>query len=41
MSRIPTITETTATPEQRAILTAVKKSLGIVANHLNHNNTSQ
>lgn len=32
MSHIPTVTESTATPEQQAILTAVKKSLGIVPN---------
>jgi uncharacterized peroxidase-related enzyme len=32
MSHIPTVTESSATPEQQAILTAVKKSLGIVPN---------
>jgi uncharacterized peroxidase-related enzyme len=32
MSHIPTVSESTATPEQQAILTAVRKSLGIVPN---------
>jgi len=32
MSYIPSIIESTATPEQESILTAVKKSLGIVPN---------